>query len=172
MNRQMKIGLAIISAILLIVCMKVIITELPKEIKNKEQISYNSMSIKTSLYIEGMESPRIDVIEDLQGLYDYLYTFANDELELQFKKYYNSYFDDKVILVLTIQEGSSSIDNNISDVIKTNSKTINIKVNRKVPQVGTADMAMSHLIIEVDKKHMENIQKILVNGKEVTIYNK
>ena len=170
MNNQMKIGLIIVSAILLIVCIKAIVTELPQEIKSKEQIKYNSTAIQTYLYIEGMKSPRVDVIDNLQQLYDYAYTFSDNELDLQFKKYTNSYFEDNILLIVTIQEGSSSITNSVAGIEKTNGKTINIKTNRKVPQTGDTVMAMSHLVIELDSKYMKNIEKVLVNKKQVDVY--
>ena len=73
MNDQIKICLIIIFVILLLVCARVIITDLPEEIKSKEKVDYTAYSVNTQIYREEMKSPRIDKITDLQQLYNYLY---------------------------------------------------------------------------------------------------
>lgn len=165
MNKQLKIGLVIIFVILLLVCVRVAVTELPKEMERKGEISYRAYNVKTHLYIEQMQSPQIDVLDTLQQLYDYSNVFSAQNLDEKLDKYTNTFFDNKSLIVITIQEGSGSITNSIGNVRKTNASTLDVTVNRKVPEVGTMDMAMHHLIIEVSKKDMKNITNILVNGK-------
>ena len=164
MNDQIKICLIIIFVILLLVCARVVITDLPKEIKSKEKVDYTAYSVNTQIYKEGMKSPRIDKITDLQQLYNYLYEFENEQIEQRLEKYNNKYFSEKGLIIVTIQEESSEVKNTLSSVNKVKNN-IDIKIDRKRPQTVIFDTSMNHFIIEVKKDVITNAQKILINGK-------
>lgn len=164
MNDQIKICLIIIFVILLLVCARVIITDLPEEIKSKEKVDYTAYSVNTQIYKYGMISPRIDKITDLQQLYNYLYEFEDEQIEQRLEKYNNNYFANKGLIIVTIQEESSEVKNTLSSVNKVKNN-IDIKIDRKRPQTVIFDTSMNHFIIEVKKDVITNAQKILVNGK-------
>ncbi len=165
MNEQTKIGLIAIFSILFLICVKVIITDLPKEMEQRGFIEYKADSIKTHIYLENMRNPRVDVIYNMQDLYNYSNVFEADNLNIKLDTYTSDFFNKNSLIIITIQESSGSISNSVLDVKKINSSTIDVIVNRKVPEVGTMDMAMSHLIIELSKSSLKNVTDILINGK-------
>lgn len=165
MNQQTKIGIIVVFVILFLVCVKVIVTELPKEIGEREIIQYKADSIKTHLYIEDMQKTKVDVIANIQQLYNYNNVFDAQNLNMKLEQYTKDFFNNNNLIIVTIQDGSGSISNSVGDVIRKDKSTIDIIVNKKVPEVATADMAMSHLIIEINKSYLKNITNILVNGK-------
>lgn len=165
MSEQAKVGLIVIFSILFLVCVKVIVTDFPKEMEQRGDIKYSAKSIKTHIYIEDMSSPRIDVISNLQQMYDYSNRFYDENLRVELNKYTNEFFDNNSLIIVTIQEGSGSINNIVTDVKRVNTSTLDIIINRDVPQVGTADMAMSHLIIELNTSNLAKINNISINGK-------
>lgn len=165
MNKQTKISLVIIGVILLLVCVRVLVTDLPREMQQMEIIPFRAETIKTHIYMEDFQSPGINCVNTMQELYNYSNVFSEYNLDEKLDGYGDSFFKENSLIIITLQEGSGSITNTVSDIKRVNKSTIDITVNRKTPQVGTMDMAMNHVIIEVNKLDIRNITNILINGK-------
>ena len=52
---------------------------------------------------------------------------------------------------ILLEEGSGSVRHEVRCVVQTGDKNLAICVDRKVPEVGTDDMAQWHILIEMDK---------------------
>lgn len=65
-------------------------------------------------------------------------------------KYTDGYFNDNLIVLVTLEEPSGSISHKVKDISNDNEK-MNVAIERTVPEVGTTDMAQWHIIIELIK---------------------
>lgn len=135
---------------------------------NITNIEYESMNIQTHLYIEGMNSPQTDIIKSTNDLDKYIDKFKDDTLKDKLSKYNDEYFKNKVLVIVTIAESSGSNTNKIDRISKLEgSDTLDVFVERKVSEIGTADMAMWHLIAEIDNNDFKDIQEIEVHDSSV-----
>lgn len=83
----------------------------------------------------------------------------NNEVDLN--KYNDEFFNNKSLIVITLDESSGSVRHNVKSVVK-EGNNINIAIERKAPEFGTADMAEWNIYIElnaedVDKNDVVNI---------------
>ncbi len=115
-------------------------------------ITFSSKSIQTHLYINNFNSPSVDIIKSLFDLEKYKTKYKDDTLYSFLEKYTESYFNSNVLVIVNIQESSGSNTNKIDRIAKDKSyNRIDIFVKRDVAEIGTADMAIWHLIAEIDK---------------------
>lgn len=116
-------------------------------------ITYNSKSIQTHLYIDNFNSPSVDIIKSLSDLEKYKVKYNVDKLYSSLEKYNESYFNNNVLVIVNIQESSGSNTNKIDRIAKDKDfNRMDIFVKRDVAEIGTTDMAMWHLLAEIDKK--------------------
>jgi hypothetical protein len=116
-------------------------------------ITFSSKSIQTHIYIDSFNSPSVDIIKSLSDLEKYKVKYNDETLYSSFDKYSKSYFSNNVLVIVNIQESSGSNTNKIDRIAKDKAfNRIDIFVKRDVAGIGTADMAMWHLIAEIDKK--------------------
>ncbi len=97
---------------------------------------------------------RLTAIDSLEALQAY-YEEHQDQFDLEaFKTFIDTYdasvFDEKLLLVVVIEEPSGSISHGVEDLYL-DEDNLMVEINRNVPDIGTTDMACWHLLIEVDK---------------------
>lgn len=135
---------------------------------NVKNITFATSSIQTHLYIENFDGPKVDVLKSKGDVTKYLEKFNDSKLALDLNSYPEEYFNDKLLVLVTLQESSGSNTNIVDRVSKlVDSGTIDIFVKRNVAQIGTTDMAMWHLIIELDKSDVSDTDKFQVLDSSV-----
>jgi hypothetical protein len=155
------LGITLIVALVVVAFMCIITPMLnEKEIENTD-LKYKTEAIKTHLYKEEINEPIVNVITSLNDLNEYIKDYEDDNLKEKLSKYSDEYFSTKALLIVTKLESSGSNTNKIDRVEKIDSK-LNIYINRYVADIGTTDMAMWHLLIELDKEVIEDIEEISV----------
>lgn len=112
---------------------------------NGEEINFKAERVKTGSYTQGMEFP-----------YTRVYT---KEGQYKSDKYNEDFFKTKALIVIGLRETSGSIRHEVKKVTKEDGK-INIKIDRIVPEIGTADMAEWEIYIEVNKADIGDITEV------------
>lgn len=132
----------------------------------KSRLSYSSRYIRTNGYVDGKEYPNVTVINPRKRLLDYYE--ANKDiygLERRGKAYpdtgmgfldavdefNDSYFDENVLILVSLEEGSGSTRHLVTDVVRSDD-SIEIRIKRIVPEIRTSDMAQWHIIVGIRKK--------------------
>ena len=130
---------------------------------NIPNMKFDSKNIQTHLYIDDFKSPSVDIIKSVNDIKKYKEKFKDNTLASSLDKYTENYFKNKVLVIATIQETSGSNSNKVDNVVKVGStNSIYIMVKRVTSEIGTADMSMWHLIVELDTNDFGNITDVLV----------
>lgn len=110
--------------------------------------------------------PCVRIIHSLQELNDYYETWHETfDLERKDKVYSDTtigfldacdqfdeaFFEENYLIFVILEEGSGSIRHEVRSVEQTEDKKISISIDRKVPEVGTDDMAQWHIILELSR---------------------
>ena len=115
------------------------------------------------MYIEGTPSQKADIIRSVADVKKYVEVFDDDKLKNELDNYTEEYFKNKVLVIVTIVESSGSNSNSIYRVAKKeNGTSLYVFVDRETPEFGTADMAMWHLLVEINKTDFQNIGKVVI----------
>lgn len=126
-------------------------------------IKFDTKSIQTHLYSDNYVAPTKDVITSLSGIKKYQETYKDDKLDLSLNAYTEDYFNDKVLVIVTIQEPSGATTDKVGSIFKADNLTsLDIMVERNTAKMGTADMATWHLLVEMDKASFGNTDTISV----------
>jgi len=145
-------------------------------------LQWAAQYIRTDGGMDGI-FPSIRIIHSLQELKDYYNTWhAVFDLERKDKVYsdttvgfldacdqYNeNFFEKNYLIFVLLEEGSGSIRHGIRSITQTVDKKIAISIDRKVPEVGTCDMAQWHIILELSRDALveETIDTVLyIDGR-------
>lgn len=126
-------------------------------------VNYEYKNIQSHSYIEGSPSEKADIIRSTADLKKYLEVFDDNTLKRELNNYKDEYFKDKVLVIVTIVESSGANTNSIYRVAKKeNGTSLYVFIDREKPEFGTADMAMWHLLVEVNKTDFQNIKKVVI----------
>ncbi len=160
----------------------------PKETASQETSSeeynhlleYEQQYIRTDGYHEDIKYPKIVLIDSLSELNEYyennkeLYDFnSSSDERMSFteaiKVYNQSFFKNHKLILVLLQEGSGSTRHKITGVGKNSDNKLEIKIETMSPEVGTCDMALWHILIDVDRE-IDDEKNIIVNlnGKKYT----
>lgn len=99
---------------------------------------------------DGREYPTVIVLDSVEALKQY-YSYNSDGFELEsvsdemFGKYNREFFEENTLVFVRIMEGSGSISHTFKGIDADN----NIIIERRIPEVGTDDMAYYHVAIEI-----------------------
>jgi len=127
------------------------------------KIKFNSRNIQTHLYIKNFISPKTDIITSINDISKYEKTFKNDNLNEALDTYTEEYFNTKLLVIATLEESSGSITDKVNFIEKSsNGNNIKVFVKRSSPQIVTDDMVMWHLLIEIDKNDLGNLNNVEV----------
>ena len=140
---------------------------------NLPDVDFKAQYIRTNGYSDGEEYPKIFWIATAKELKEY-YEANKEKYDLKsrehpysdetigfadaIKNYDEHFFEENELIFVLLEEGSGSIRHEVMGVKALPSQdegkqyAIQPVVERLVPQVGTADMAEWHIIIEVSKK--------------------
>lgn len=118
--------------------------------------SFNAQYIRTNGYSDGAVYPKKKLITSRAELDSYIeankdiYDFKGWDTITGFMnataKYDDNWFSSHKLLVVVLEEGSGSISHTVAEV-----NGLGVTIQREIPEVGTADMAEWHILIEVDK---------------------
>ncbi|MNI59385.1 hypothetical protein D3C73_1145440 [compost metagenome] len=130
-------------------------------------LKYKATELKTSKYINDFVSPDSQIIHDIDTLATYINKFDDEKLSLSLNNYKSNFFENNSLIIVAIQESSGSNKNEVSKVVRLNdTKSVDILVKHTSAQIGTADMAMYYLIIEVTKDAIKNIDTVQVKNSD------
>ena len=130
------------------------------------EVKWVAQYVRTNGYSEGVLYPSVRIIDSLQELKDYYNTW-HEVFDLERKEkvysdttigfldacdqYDEAFFEKNYLIFVLLEEGSGSISHEVRSVEQTEDKKISISIDRKVPEVGTDDMAEWHIILELSR---------------------
>ena len=135
----------------------------------KDDVTYHGFRTDLRGAWDGQNS--IVVIESLEALEAYLaendthYNFTQTipTLEAFVESIDDVFFDDFVIVLVTLIEGSGSIWHEL-DGIDVTDHTLEVTLNAYIPEIGTTDMAGWHVLIEVARDdYVHDAVELVVN---------
>lgn len=132
----------------------------------KTFIDFVPQYIRTNGYHEDVEYPVVKIIRSVEELNAY-YNENKERYDLERNdkvysdttigfldacdKYTAGYFEDQILVMVLLEEGSGSIRHNVDNVKHGSDGKLYISIRRDVPEVGTDDMAEWHILIEPEK---------------------
>ena len=130
------------------------------------EVEWAAQYIRTNRYSEGVLYPSVRIINSLQELKEYYNTW-HEVFDLERKEkvysdttigfldvcdqYDETFFEKNYLIFVLLEEGSGSVRHEVRSVQQTADKKISISIDRKVPEVGTSDMAEWHIILELSR---------------------
>lgn len=142
-------------------------------------VAYQARYVRTDGYHDGVKYPQVAVIPDRTALDAYynankdLYSLgrnpnpANDctkgFLDIC-DSYDERFFSEKYLVLILLEEGSGSIRHSVEEVTGSSDGKLQISILREVPEIGTADMAEWHIVLEMDKASS------VPSEKDVSVY--
>ncbi len=141
--------------------------------------------IRTDGFPDGVEYPLVKIIRSEDELKTYyennkdVYSLGSREnvasdSTIGFvdacKEYDTEFFKDRNLLIVVLEEGSGSIRHLVDKVSTTSYKgnhRADVEIFRKVPEAGTCDMAVWHILIDITKDFActdENNVRVFVDG--------
>ena len=132
----------------------------------KTFIDFVPQYIRTNGYHDDVEYPVVKIIRSVEELNAY-YNENKERYDLERNdkvysdttigfldacdKYTAEYFEDQILVMVLLEEGSGSIRHNVDNVKIGSNGKLYISISRDVPEVGTDDMAEWHILIEPEK---------------------
>ena len=146
-------------------------------------VQWCAQYIRTNGSSEAVRFPGVRIIGSLRELKDY-YNMWHEVFDLERKekvyadttigfldacdRYDEAFFESNCLIFVLLEEGSGSVRHEVRSVELSADKKLAISVDRKVPEVGTDDMAQWHIILELKQDAMvESTTDIMlfVDGK-------
>ena len=142
-------------------------------------IDFNAQYIRTDGYHEDVKYPVVKIIRSVRELSEYYeankegYSLGrNDNVYSDTTigfldacdKYDDAYFEDHILIMVLLEEGSGSIRHKVQSVHMNADGHCYIYIDRIVPEAGTCDMAEWHILIELETEvDLEDIN-VFVDG--------
>ena len=158
--------------------------------KMSTKVEYCAQYIRTNVSGDCAIFPSVRIIHSFQELKDYYNTW-HEIFDLERKEkiyadttigfldacdqYDEAFFEKNFLVFVLLEEASGSIRHAVSGVEQTGDQKLSISVDRKVPEVGTDDMAQWHIILELSRDVMIESAKdavLIVDGKTSYIDDK
>lgn len=135
---------------------------------NEKEISFDAQLIRTeNPHGENITFPRFDIIKDASQLKAYCEAKElgiNEEFLKASEKYTEEFFEENLLFIAHIEEGSGSNTHKITKVTATENTT-NVYIETITPEAGTCDMAYHRIIVELKKSDTENTDfQLFFNG--------
>lgn len=149
------------------------------------QDSYGVQYIRTNGGKEDSQYPQTVIIRSMEELNSY-YTRNRNSYDLERKdtvyadttigfldacdRYDAAFFQENYLIFVLLEEGSGSVRHEVCSVTQITPTRLGIAVARIVPEVGTADMAQWHIILQLPNSVAvkdENSVQLSVDGKTV-----
>ncbi len=153
---------------------------------DENECEFSAQYIRTDGYHDGVRYPVVTIIHSVDELNAY-YEANKDKYSLERRtgtiysdstigfldacdKYDEEYFENQILLMVLLEEGSGSIRHKVERVA-TNDDGIAVYITTIVPEVGTEDMAEWHILIEpeagVFAKASDDIT-VFIDGRDAT----
>ncbi len=117
-------------------------------------VGFSAQYLRTDGYHEGMTYPRVKIIRSVEELNAY-YEANRDRYHMcgfpeACERYDETYFKDRVLVIVVVESGSGSIRYQVTDAAMTgvNKDVLAIAIDVLDPGMGTCDMAEWHILIE------------------------
>ena len=174
MRNMIKKGMNVV-CLLVVFCGLFLLTGCGKE--EEKTISFEAQYIQTDGLIEDGEYPVVKKIKSKEALDEYykenmnLYNFSNNTAnsDISFitaiNKYDDSYFEDSFLLIVVVEELSSTTFHEVKEVTEKGK----VLIERNVLGDGSTNGAHWHILIEMDKKYADT--KFTASFEEVAITN-
>ncbi len=156
-----------------------------QNISEFEECDFTAQYIRTDGYHDDVHYPAVKIIRSAKELNDY-YQANKDKYNLERRttvysdstvgfldacdKYTDEYFEDRILLMILIEEGSGSIRHKVERV-GTDANGIAVEINTIVPEAGTCDMAEWHILVEIQRDAdvlSEDDVTVLLDGRDAT----
>lgn len=140
-----------------------------ENIETGTEVQWCAQYIRTNGSSEAVQFPSIRIIGSLQELKDY-YSTWHEVFDFERKErvyadttigfldacdqYDEAFFESSFLIFVLLEESSGSVRHEVRGVVQTGDKNLAICVDRKVPEVGTDDMAQWHIILELNRDVM------------------
>lgn len=126
-------------------------------------VKFISQYIRTDGYHENVEYPVVKIIhsvDELMAYYDAnkgsdnlehddeLYSVTTDSFFDAFDRYDEAYFENQILVMVILEEGSGSIRHKVDTVKVGTDGKLHISICTIIPECGTCDMAQWHILIE------------------------
>ncbi len=66
-------------------------------------------------------------------------------------RYDEAFFEKNFLIFILLEEGSGSVRHEVQSIEQTADRKISVSIHRNVPEIGTADMAQWHILIELSR---------------------
>ena len=132
-------------------------------------VQYCAQYVRTDGSPEKVVFPCVRIIRSMEDLRDYYDTWK-DSFHLERREtvyadstigfldvcdqYDDAFFSENYLLFVLLEEGSGSIRHEVRSVEQTADGKLSISIDRKVPEVGTDDMAQWHIIFEFSHEYL------------------
>lgn len=121
--------------------------------------NFTAMSLRSGSTPSGIMFPQIRIIKSVEDLSTYVNGF-NNEFADECAKYDEKYFEEKALIVVILEEGSSSISHTITDLALSEDGKCYIYIDRNIPECGDCAMAYWHLILEPESEMTDKIESL------------
>lgn len=158
-------------------------------LKQMEKIDFDVQYIRTDGFPEYMEYPAVKIIRSVDELNTY-YEENKEKYNLERRenpasdytigfldacdKYDAEYFENQILVMVLLEEPSGSYRHKVEQVgiYGEDEKNMVIDISSLIPEVGTCDMALWHILIEPEAGITvanEDEVKVFRDGKNVTV---
>ena len=120
--------------------------------------SRNAQIIHTQ-WDENTEDGKYFIIDSVEELTEYIETENESRMSKYVENYTEEFFKNNSLVFVLISEGSGSVSHKLKDV-KISGDVIDVTVKRKVPEIGTCDMAEWTVMFEITKEEASNIKDV------------
>lgn len=140
------------------------------EAENTTPIDFVAQYIRTDGYQDGAKYPKVEIIENKENLAAYYITYREiynlerrdavySDTSIGFldacDQYTEEFFQENYLIFVLLEEGSGSISHEVERLGLNDTQTrLRVDIHRDVPEVGTADMAEWHIILELNRDNL------------------
>ena len=135
-----------------------------------EDYAFTAKIFRTNGYHSDTEYPKVILVENKQVLEQYLQSAKElydlgEDFSAAVAAYDDDWFSSNQLVIVLLEEGSGSIRHTVTRVTRTPEPLI--QIDRDVPEVGTADMAEWHILVELPfiLEPDETIQIVFTQGQ-------
>ena len=156
-------------------------TQNESEVSLPVSYDYKAQYIRTNGYHSDVTYPLAFLIDSRAALEKYYtdnverYDFAHKDtvysdttigFEDAIQKYDDKWFETHRLILAVLEEGSGSNRHKVANVSRTAENDIAIEITRYLPEIGTADMAEWHVLIEMDRDDLQMTDQFQVTFTE------
>jgi len=153
-----KVLFVLVLLIVVAICINVLVENSNNVLKD---LNFEQTLIKTGAYFDEMNGSKAKIIKNMSEVEEYVVIYNDEQLKNELKIYNDSYFSEKALVIIAIQESSGSNWNTLN-TLKIIDNNLVCNVLRHQPEVGTCDMAMNYILVQIDKKDIVNVKNVII----------